>query len=164
MVICPNCHNSEITGALFCSRCGNPLSDIPPTPSQAVPSDSSNQEYSNLDQQKPSAGVYLSLMLLDTGQILPLSGRTEYTVGRSSDGQSILPDIDLENFLAYEKGVSRMHVLIKISGNRVSVTDLRSVNGTRLNGKKIQPNQPQTLNHGDILILGKMKIQVLIRT
>jgi hypothetical protein len=105
----------------------------------------------------------ISIMLMDYGEILALSGRSEYTIGRVSTGQSILPDIDLGPYLAYEKGVSRLHVLVKIGGGIVSISDLGSVNGTQLNGKVLLPNQPHPLIHGDILTLGKMKLQVLIR-
>jgi pSer/pThr/pTyr-binding forkhead associated (FHA) protein len=103
----------------------------------------------------------ISLNILDRGYILPLIGREEYTLGRVSKGQSILPDIDLSPFDAYKAGVSRLHATLKIQGEYITVTDLGSSNGTYINGKTIPAHEPQPLRHGDILALGKLKIQIL---
>jgi pSer/pThr/pTyr-binding forkhead associated (FHA) protein len=45
----------------------------------------------------------------------------------------------------------------------VVVTDLGSANGTRVNGMQITPHIPYPIKHGDILSLGKFKIQLLLR-
>jgi pSer/pThr/pTyr-binding forkhead associated (FHA) protein len=42
--------------------------------------------------------------------------------------------------------------------------DLGSANGTFVNGKRLNPNVEQTLNNGDIIALGKLKMQVLLKT
>jgi pSer/pThr/pTyr-binding forkhead associated (FHA) protein len=60
-------------------------------------------------------------------------------------------------------GVSRLHASVRLDGQQVLVTDLGSVNGTRLNGQKIPPHKPCALSHGDILTLGKLKLQILLR-
>jgi pSer/pThr/pTyr-binding forkhead associated (FHA) protein len=44
----------------------------------------------------------------------------------------------------------------------VTITDLGSSNGTYHAGKRIPPNVPYVLGHGDIVFLGKLRIQVLI--
>jgi pSer/pThr/pTyr-binding forkhead associated (FHA) protein len=100
---------------------------------------------------------------MDSGQIIPLENRTEFTLGRSAEGQPILPDIDLAPYRGYEHGVSRLHASIVLSGQDVLATDLGSANGSRLNGVKIPPHKPNPVKHGDILTLGKLKIQLLIR-
>jgi pSer/pThr/pTyr-binding forkhead associated (FHA) protein len=41
--------------------------------------------------------------------------------------------------------------------------DLGSANGTYINGKRLAANVEQVLNHGDIVALGKLKMQVLIK-
>lgn len=40
--------------------------------------------------------------------------------------------------------------------------DLGSSNGTRINGQKIVPHVEYTINHGDLVVLGKLKVQVLL--
>lgn len=158
MIICPNCQNPEMPGAIFCQRCGSHLVTLLQSRPAAQSSNGIHKKYS---EQAPM--VNISLSIVDAGQVLPLLGKSEYTIGRISYDQPVLPDIDLSSYLAYEKGVSRLHISVRISGRKVTVTDLGSINGTQLNGKIILPNQSYPLDHGDFLTLGKMKIQVLIR-
>jgi pSer/pThr/pTyr-binding forkhead associated (FHA) protein len=108
-------------------------------------------------------GNDLALHFLDSGQILPLSGSQEYILGRSSDDQTEKPSIDLTEYQAYEKGVSRLHASIRKADGKLDVVDLGSSNRTRLNGNRLTPQQPYHLQHGDIQSLGKLKIQILIR-
>jgi pSer/pThr/pTyr-binding forkhead associated (FHA) protein len=42
--------------------------------------------------------------------------------------------------------------------------DLGSANGTYLNGKRLGPNTEQSISHGDIIALGKLKIQILLKS
>jgi pSer/pThr/pTyr-binding forkhead associated (FHA) protein len=100
---------------------------------------------------------------LDTGQVLPLAGRNEFTLGRISEGQPIMPDIDLSPYQAYASGVSRLHAVVKRDNQRAVIMDLGSANGTYINGKRLTANVEQSLSHGDIVSLGKLKIQVLLR-
>ena len=62
-----------------------------------------------------------------------------------------------------ELGQGAMGSALKLNQQRVFITDLGSSNGTRVNGQKIMPNIDYPLNHGDVIALGKFKIQVLIR-
>jgi pSer/pThr/pTyr-binding forkhead associated (FHA) protein len=85
-------------------------------------------------------------------------------LGRLSEGQPIMPDIDLTPYQAYASGVSRLHAVVKRdANNRALVMDLGSSNGTYVNGRRINPHVEEPLNHGDIVALGKLKIQVLLR-
>jgi pSer/pThr/pTyr-binding forkhead associated (FHA) protein len=105
----------------------------------------------------------ISLHIVRTGQILPLVGRNEFTLGRISQGQSILPDIDLSPYNAYAQGVSRLHSTLKIINGELFIEDLGSSNGTRINNTKIQSHQDHRVYHGDVIALGRFKIQALIR-
>jgi pSer/pThr/pTyr-binding forkhead associated (FHA) protein len=100
---------------------------------------------------------------MDSGKILPLASRNEFTLGRLSEGQPIMPDIDLTPYQAYASGVSRLHVVVKRESNRIIIMDLGSSNGTYLNGRRLTPHAEEALNHGDVIALGKLKIQVLLR-
>lgn len=169
MIICPNCQHEEMPGALFCSECGARLvmqdnlttQQIKKTPSDVLtPQAGPQPPIPNIEPE--DADSVVSLHLVDTGQVIHLTGRTEFTLGRISEGQPILPDIDLSPFEAYAQGVSRLHVALKIINQGVVVTDLGSSNGTRVNGQKIVPHVDYPVNHGDIIAIGKLKIQVLI--
>jgi pSer/pThr/pTyr-binding forkhead associated (FHA) protein len=171
MILCPNCHHQEIAGSLFCSECGAQLVSIDRVATQSIrrnPSDILSQIENSGPLPTPTVqastvDAAVSLYLVDSGQILHLAGRTEFTLGRVADRQPILPDVDLSPYEAYTQGVSRLHSCLKIINQRVVITDLGSSNGTRVNGQKILPHIDYPLNHGDVIALGKLKVQVLIR-
>jgi serine/threonine protein kinase len=106
--------------------------------------------------------AYVSLHFVDTGQVMDLEMDREYMIGRRHKSQPILPDIDLTPFNAYEWGISRMHASLMIKKDTVSIIDLGSSNGTWHAGKRLPVNEEYQLNHGDVLHLGKLKVQVLI--
>jgi pSer/pThr/pTyr-binding forkhead associated (FHA) protein len=106
---------------------------------------------------------WVTLHLMDTGQVLPLAERNEFTIGRISEGQPIMPDIDLSPYQAYASGVSRLHAVIKREASHIFLMDLDSANGTYVNGKRLNPNVEHTLKNGDVVALGKLKIQILLK-
>ena len=171
MILCPNCHHQEVAGALFCSECGAQLVLSDRMATQSIPRNTSEILVPSLENTPSTAALpqadapdaVVSLYLADSGQIIHLAGRTEFTLGRVADNQPILPDVDFSLFEAYSQGVSRLHASLKIINLRVVITDLGSSNGTRVNGQKIMPHIDYLLNHGDVIALGKLKIQVLIR-
>jgi hypothetical protein len=166
---CPNCHHIELAGALFCSECGTKLLEQSGISTAEIPVVDLPRETINADvphsPSPPTATIEspVSLHIVETGQTIPLVGRQEFTIGRISEGQAILPDIDLTPYDAYDRGVSRLHATVKLYPEHFSIIDLGSSNGTRLNNQKIPPHQEKSLSHGDIITLGKFKIQALIR-
>ncbi|MEN8243060.1 MAG: FHA domain-containing protein [Chloroflexota bacterium] len=104
----------------------------------------------------------IALYFVDTGQVLELDNSKDYTIGRKSKGQSVVPDIDMTPFKAYEWGISRMHAGMSTKEGKVRITDKGSANGTWHAGKRIAPDTPYELHDGDIFMLGKLRIQVLI--
>ncbi len=167
MIICPNCGNKELPGALFCKECGTQFAVLH-DPTVIIPNTIGDQLRRDVpddsDQSVPHTpgDARLSLYLVDTGEVIPLEGLEEFTLGRSSEDQPILPDIDLAPYNAYEYGVSRLHASIEISQPFALLVDFGSANGTLLNGQKMTPNKPYPITHGDIFSLGKMKIQLLV--
>ena len=169
MIVCSNCKGTNLDGAMFCSECGSQLVGKDTLITQNI---STKQFEKNREGSKPKSDSYQpfdgsdawgSLHLLDTGQVLPLSTKNEFTMGRISEGQPIMPDIDLSPYQAYAAGVSRLHAVIKRDGGRIIFIDLGSANGTYINGKRLTPNVEQVLNHGDIVALGKLKLQILLK-
>lgn len=169
MIICPNCNHREVAGALFCSECGAQLVSMNRLTTQSIGRPSG--PLSDATTPPPIAPATLaegidaviSLYLVESGQLLNLVGRTDFTLGRVAEGQPILPDVDLSPYEAFSLGVSRLHASLKVVNERVIITDLGSSNGTRVNGQKIVPHLDYPLNHGDMIALGKLKIQILIR-
>lgn len=171
MIVCPNCKHKELEGAFYCAECGAQLIAVDPLSTQALQRNSSNLLTSpfltvpTAPLMNPSEGfdLLISLNFVEKGQVIHLSGKSEFRLGRFADGQAQMPDIDLTPFEAYGQGVSRLHAILKITQNRCFVVDLGSSNGTRVNGQKISPQTDYPVNHGDVVALGKLKIQVLIR-
>jgi serine/threonine protein kinase len=113
------------------------------------------------DAAEGEPGVVVSLHIVDTGQVIDLDLNREYLIGRQHKSQPILPDIDLTPFKAYEWGISRLHASLSVRQNQVVITDLGSSNGTWHAGNRIPADTPYELKHGDVLHLGKLKIQIL---
>ncbi len=168
-VICPNCNHDNFDGALFCAECGTKLVTEDGLSTAAIrTTDTSKTADSSGPVPTPpppvqTSDALVSLHVVRTGQILPLVGRDEFTIGRVSEGQSILPDVDLTPFDAYSQGVSRLHATLRVSGDRIILVDLGSSNGTRLNNQKLQSHREYDLRHGDMVSLGRFKLQTLVR-
>src|SRR5512138_3433266 len=167
MIVCPNCQHKNVAGAMFCAECGAQLDGVETLITQAITDEQiANELHKKAQRQEPIStpvNSWISLHLMDSGKILPLASRNEFTLGRLSEGQPIMPDIDLTPYQAYASGVSRLHAVVKRESERVMVMDLGSSNGTYVNGRRINPHVEESLSHGDIVALGKLKIQILLR-
>ncbi len=174
MIVCVNCSHANMAGAVFCAECGaSLLAGTDPSTREISRDGDRGRPEPRLDTvpnstppPMPPAGLadnWLTLHMLDTGQLLPLTERSEFTLGRISDGQPIMPDIDLSPYQAYANGVSRLHAIIKRGSDSVALMDLGSANGTFLNGKRLSPNVERELANGDVVALGRLKIQVLLK-
>lgn len=169
MIVCRNCKHKNMDGALFCSECGANIGSQDAISTQNIKTGEMRQNIEGKGAKPARQPVITkldtwgTLHLLDTGQMLPLSDRNEFTLGRISEGQPIMPDIDLSPYQAYASGVSRLHAVLKRDNGRIILMDLGSSNGTYLNAKRLNPNSEQALEHGDIIALGKLKIQVILQ-
>jgi pSer/pThr/pTyr-binding forkhead associated (FHA) protein len=77
--------------------------------------------------------------------------------------EAIIPDIDLASFRAHDHGVSRIHAEIRLDVDGVRVVDLESANGTLVNGKRLNPQDPTRIRQGDIIQLGSLSLQLISR-
>ena len=165
MIECPICKHSEFVGTLYCSECGTRLVHTAPI--------GPGSEFLELDRADTSevapigpglaAGAIFGLRVMKTGDMVSLVGRENYTLGRSAGSQAIVPDVDLDTYGAQDQGISRLHAEIRLDETGVHVVDLDSVNGTLINGKRIEPQEPKELRNKDIIQLGSMQLQVVSR-
>lgn len=166
MIICPNCQHKEMSGAVYCTKCGAQLVDMSVATHKIKTAETRQvaQHDSGLTPPPPPTHLqsWISLNMVESGQILPLADRTEFTLGRSAEGQPIVPDVDLSPHNAYANGVSRLHAVLKLIQEQIVIMDLGSSNGTYLNGSRLPPYVETPVAHGDVIYLGKLKIQVLI--
>lgn len=89
-----------------------------------------------------------------------LAGTDGYIIGRSDSRSTFIPDIDLAEYKALEKGVSRRHAVFLRRHDRLVLLDLGSVNGTFLNSRRLKPDEPYALNIGDKLGFGDLTVLV----
>ncbi|HJS29961.1 MAG TPA: FHA domain-containing protein [Anaerolineales bacterium] len=177
MIRCRNCSHEEIEGSLFCSDCGarllsedrhisgatqivSPLS----TRENSDPPIALAEDVHHAAIPFPESPASFTLQVMDLGEIIALEGKEEFTLGRATEGQPLIPEIDLNAYNAYEQGVSRMHAMISIRGDRITITDLGSANGTWVNGDRVSPHTARVLNHGDLVTLGKFRLQALLKS
>jgi Protein of unknown function (DUF3662)/FHA domain len=85
---------------------------------------------------------------------LRIEGRSELlgsggaTIGRSREADIVLDDAN----------VSRKHAEVRPSGGSWIVRDLGSTNGVKVNGRRLDPNRPQSLKRGDVIELGTSRV------
>lgn len=168
MIECPNCKHQEFVGTLYCSECGTRLVHTAPI--------GPGGELVDIDTVDPvgtadgfpttrglAAGAIFGLRVLATGDMVSLVGRDNYTLGRSAGSQAIVPDVDLDSYGAQDQGISRLHAEIRLDEQGPRVVDLDSVNGTLVNGRRLEPQEPAPLRHKDVIQLGQLKLQVISR-
>ncbi len=166
MIECPTCKHSEFVGTLHCSECGTQLIHTAPIgPGSDFLELNESADTFEAPPLGPglAAGAIFGLRVMKTGDMVSLAGRDNYTLGRSAGSQAIVPDVDLDTYGAQDQGISRLHAEIRMDETGVHVVDLDSVNGTLINGKRIEPQEPKEIHNKDIIQLGNMQLQVISR-
>lgn len=83
------------------------------------------------------------------------------TVGRVVEGDdNKRPDVDLTPHDGEAQGVSRIHFSIQPNGERLTIIDLNSGNGTFLNGNRLKPEEPYRLTGGDQITAGLLRLDI----
>ena len=72
-------------------------------------------------------------------------------VGRDASNDLIVPEYSL----------SKNHCDFRLEGEQLFVTDLGSLNGTLLNGKRIPANEEVPVQAGTILVLGRFQFEIV---
>ncbi|MFQ5613556.1 MAG: FHA domain-containing protein [Anaerolineae bacterium] len=76
-------------------------------------------------------------------------------IGRADPTEDVFPEIVL-----IDDSISRRHARILKRDGAIALEDLCSVNGTFLNGERLNPYLPKTLRDGDTVQLGTLLIGV----
>lgn len=102
----------------------------------------------------------IEFRVVGTPYIIPAPAQRQFVLGRADDSTGYTPDVDLTDYGAQAKGVSRRHAQVTTANNRVTLRDLDSANGTFINGDRATPQVEHRLYHGDILSLGQLDLQL----
>lgn len=103
----------------------------------------------------PQDTLEMDVLLIDA------PGVEGYIIGRSDDGSSYQPDIDLSPYHAQSLGLSRRHAAFVRYRGYVHIMDLGSMNGTFVNGERLQPFDAYALTSGDQINLANLYIRVM---
>ncbi len=163
MKTCPYCGHSNREGIFFCEECGQPFvgSHDVLTTTQLVPENQSPLKGRvTWGTARFNENSSLVMRFRDVSEPLTIVPENEIVVGRSDPNSQVVPDLDLAPYGAAERGVSRRHAMIRRGEDTLTLVDLKSTNGTYLNGQRLIPNQPRVLRDGDEIRLGRLVFHI----
>lgn len=95
------------------------------------------------------------------GQEFPLEDGNNL-VGRWDPETGSFPEVDLDQDDPEAK-ISRKHALVRFEGNKITVEDIGSLNGTYVNRQpRLMPGNPVELKSGDEIIIGKTFLKLIV--
>ena len=147
--LCEACGHSNDAGSRFCSSCGRPLSQAEEVNTEVLETLVADSEGLNLDN--PLAGAALIVASGHQAGTRYAVTSEVVTVGRHPDSDIFLDDIT----------VSRHHVELTASSAGYDIKDVGSLNGTYLNGQRLEDSEAFFTN-GDELQIGKFKLLYLV--
>ncbi len=139
-IVCPDCGRGSPVGSRYCTFCGHPLTE--------VQEPESTEEAPVIVPIGGQAGNEWWLVMEsgpEPARVFPLVARPGITVriGRSSNNEIQLAD----------GAVSRYHALLEWSKACFVVSDIKSSNGTFVNGNRVKA--PVELVDGDVIRIGE---------
>lgn len=157
--VCEKCGVLNTADAPNCSVCNAPLPAGIRTVNTSTPE---TEEISKPEVRWGTAYFgdqsVLRVRIDHLGEILEARFDAECILGRA--GGDVIPNVDLTPYGAQKMGVSRQHAKLTHENATIMVQDMKSVNGTYLNGVKLIPFQPRVLRNEDELKLGQMILRV----
>lgn len=105
--------------------------------------------------RKNIAAFNLKIKSMDTmNPIVFAVSQDEFLIGRKASA--------VDGVVAFNKLIGRVHCKINRQGYNFLVTDLKSINGTYINGKRLKSDIPYPISDGDILKLATSEFMVSI--
>ena len=112
-------------------------------------------------QSCQNVGIGLSgpcFLVPGTIEPIPIPSARNVLVGRTDPRQHVTVDIDLSKLCQSAVGISRRHARLIHEDCGWQIEDLRSTNGTYLNGHSLAPARPTPLKDGDSVRLGHLEL------
>lgn len=158
MQICPHCGTENLEGMIFCQSCGVALGAVALSTRQLE----SDEQRGGTDRL--GAENVLVLQLEDDEVPIVVQIRDEIILGRMTEQGDNVTYINLTPYGAEDMGVSRRHARILRDHKSVYLMDLKSTNGTKVNGEPLSPSVEKRLRDGDEVMLGRLRIYVYFKT
>ena len=145
---CPSCDHLNESNANFCSRCGSAMGSVEAEATATLmPIEAEAEDEAHLRELAPGQAALIVRRGPAAGTKFTLDGEV-VTVGRHPQSDIFLNDIT----------VSRRHAELHRSGERYTVQDLGSLNGTYVNRSRVDQSK---LASGDELQIGKFRLLFL---
>lgn len=81
-------------------------------------------------------------------------------IGRKRSMRDYEVNVDFTDMDGATLGVSHYHAMMLIFDSAIYIKDLDSLNGMRLNGKRLQPSKEYLIDNGDILAFGNLEVKI----
>jgi len=108
--------------------------------------------------EKPATGAGPQKLLHASGMEFPLSGSSETLVGRRDPVTGIHPDVDLTP-VDTQRSTSRRHAKIYRRGGKFfACEEIGTMNGTFVNGERVETGVPVEIKPGDEVQFGLVKL------
>lgn len=149
--------------AKLCVYCGTPLVDLVKEVATRAFSDTDFEEgVPKWGSARFNAKMNLIISVEKQPRVMTFDAENieELFIGRIDPDTGERPEIDLSDYGALDKGVSRRHASIIRKDGSLQIVDKDSPNGTFLNGQKLVANQPRVLRDGDDIRLGHLVIRI----
>ena len=102
----------------------------------------------------------LRLVFQFSGQTLLLPLTDSWIVGRATLNMPPSTPVAARSAVAQNKTISREHCMFRFADNHAVVVDLKSTNGTYLNGQRLEPYRETILAEGDELRMATLRTTV----
>ena len=176
---CPDCGTArDQPDIAFCEICGynfitgahGDLSAIPPAPAPEPGLEEAPETDQHPTNAAPAWTATLAIdpALQEPGSPVPPEGIGPFSfaltapvslIGRRSEPRAIFPEVPVQ----HDDAVSHRHALLQLdaAAGTLTVRDIGSSNGTRLNGVALKPMTDYPLNDGDVLAFGHWSVLTL---
>jgi pSer/pThr/pTyr-binding forkhead associated (FHA) protein len=168
MTKCPFCGANFVANTIFCGECGHYLlkdNDRATDPLEEI------KAKTLADTAQLTASPPASLVANEPRAVRLIIGERQREVeiqldsvtrlGRVDPGSDVFPELDLTEH-GPAQNISRRHASIRKVDNQVVLEDLGSINGTFLNGKRLEAYMPYPLKTGDSFHLGNLRLKIEI--
>ncbi len=139
------------------------LEDGPKTITFVLPKEKlSDLDVLNIEKSlMPVDGISFYVMRLS--KVIVVHSKGDFFIGRSVDGDTWNPEVNLMELDGFASSVSRRHARISPMKHGYEITDLHSRNGTMLDDWRLLPNKSYPLASGAQLSIGREQLLVIYR-
>lgn len=164
MVTCQECGRENQDGTKICVYCGSIIEEAARgyVATRALGDTDFEEGVPKWGTARFSSKMNLIINVLNTDKKFAFDPEEidQLIIGRKDPETGESPEVDLLEYGALEKGVSRRHASVLWREGSIQIMDNGSPNGTFLNGQRLVPHQARVLRDGDDVRLGHLVLRI----